>query len=280
MPLNLDAVGSETPPLLHSYRWQDVVLYALSVGAMRDSELECLIEQHGPRVLPTFAVIPALPAVAALFDRIGGNMLGVVHGAQAVTLHKSFAPSGTLQTTGKIAAVYDLKRLAQAIVTTKTVDDKGDLVAETEWNILYRFDGDFGGPPPPKRPLHNPPQREPDWSASQTTSLEQALLYRLNGDLNPLHSDPKTAAAAGFPNPILHGLCTYGYAARATILRACSAEFARLKGFSGQFRKPVFPGETLITHGWNERDGVIVRVVASHTPGEPVFQGVAQVQED
>lgn len=210
MALNLSAVGKTTTELVHTYTWKDAVLYALSIGAKRDLELPYLFEGMGPRVFPSYAVVPAFLANAALFDAIGGNMLGVVHGGQAIRLHKPFAPGGTLKTVGKVAGVYDLKRMATAIVTTETRDEAGALVCETEWSIIYRLDGGFEGPPPPKRDEAKAPARPADWTFEESTSKEQAALYRLNGDLNPLHIDPKIGESAGFGHPILHGLCTYG----------------------------------------------------------------------
>ena len=270
MALNPQAVGKTTNELAHDYRWQDVALYALGVGAKTD-ELDFLYEGRGPKVLPTYAVIPTFAANGALIGDIGGNLLGVVHGGQSIRLHKPFAPSGTLKTTGKVAGIYDLKRMAQAVVTTETRDGTGALVCETEWSIIYRMDGGFGGEPPPKREDHKPPSREPDWTVEETTAAEQALLYRLSGDINPLHADPQIAQMAGFQRPILHGLCTYGYVGRAILKKVCEMDPSKLKSLSGQFRKPVMPGDTILTEGWNDGSRVFVRASAKERPGEYVF---------
>lgn len=273
MALNLSAVGKTTTELVHTYTWKDAVLYALSIGAKRDLELPYLFEGMGPRVFPSYAVVPAFLANAALFDAIGGNMLGVVHGGQAIRLHKPFAPGGTLKTVGKVAGVYDLKRMATAIVTTETRDEAGALVCETEWSIIYRLDGGFEGPPPPKRDEAKAPARPADWTFEESTSKEQAALYRLNGDLNPLHIDPKIGESAGFGHPILHGLCTYGYVCRAVIAQECGGDPSKMKYLSGQFRKPVWPGDTLITEGWREDGRIVLRVSAKERPGDYVFSG-------
>ncbi|MCA9601242.1 MAG: MaoC/PaaZ C-terminal domain-containing protein [Polyangiales bacterium] len=270
MPLNLDAVGKTTKPITHTYRWQDVVLYALGVGAKR-AELDFLIEQRGPKVLPTYAVVPSFTANMELFDVVGGNMLGVVHGGQKITLHRPFKPSDTLTTVGTVAGIYDLKRLATSVITTETRNGDGELVAETEWQIIYRLDGGFGGPPPPKSERVHLPDRAPDFRVEEATSPEQALLYRLSGDLNPLHSDPSIGEKAGFGGPILHGLCTYGYAGRALVAHACGGDPAKLKSFTGQFRNPVWPGDTLIIEGWNEAGRVLVRAGTKEHPESPVF---------
>lgn len=271
MALNPDSVGTTTSELVHTYAWKDVVLYALGVGARRDAELDFLYEGRGPKVLPTYAVVPTFAVPGALFDAVGGNLLGVVHGAQKIRLHKPFEPNGTLTTVGKVAGIYDLKRMAQAVFTSETRDAQGELVCETEYLILYRMDGGFGGEPPPKSEKVSPPEREPDFVVEEPTSTEQALLYRLNGDLNPLHADPEFGKAAGFDQPILHGLCTYGYVGRAVMQQVCEGDPARFTAFSGQFRKPVWPGETIVTEGWKEGSRVIVRASTKERPGEYVF---------
>jgi acyl dehydratase len=281
MPLKLESVGAQTAPLSFTYTWRDAVLYALGVGASLPGELDFLWEGRGPRVLPSFAVIPAYPAVAALFDAVGGDYLGVVHGGQSIRLHRPFPPESTLTTIGRVAGVYDLKRLAIAVFATETRDLSGELLCETEWQIFYRFDGGFGGPPPPKRDDGRPPKRAPDWTATMATTREQAALYRLSGDLNPLHIDPAVGEKVGFGGPILHGLCTFGLVTRAVLAREASAEGAadpgRLRALSGSFKKPVWPGDALVIEGFREEGRVLLRAARTAEPGEPVFTGWAQV---
>jgi len=279
MALNTDVVGDETDALVHSLTWKDAVLYALGVGATKD-ELDYLYEGRGPKVLPTYAVIPAFAAMDDLFDKTGGDLLGVVHGAQSITLHRPFIAGEKLFTTGKVAGIYDMKRMGQAIFTTETKDGAGGLVCETEWLILFRNDGGFGGERPPKSFRNRKPDRDPDFEVSEKTSEEQALLYRLSGDLNPLHADPAIGEKAGFGQPILHGLCTYGYAGRALLQEICGGDPAKLKGLRGQFRKPVWPGETLITRGWREGDEVILRVSTAERPDEDCFTNAVATVTD
>ncbi len=273
MALRLDSVGKTTAELTHHYAWKDTALYALGVGARVPGELDFLFEGRGPRVLPTYAVVPAYDACAALFELVGGDLLGVVHGNQKTRLHAPFAASGTLRTVGRVAAVYDLKRMALADLATTTHDSDGTLICETEWRIIYRFDGGFGGSPPPKREDVRTPQREPDWRFETTTTPEQAALYRLSGDLNPLHIDPAIGEQAGFGGPILHGLCTYGIVGRAVLAEECGGDPSRLKFLSGGFKKPVWPGDTVVVEGYREEGRVLVRAVRAKEPGEPVFAG-------
>jgi len=270
MALNIDASGKTTKALVHDYDWKDVALYALGVGATT-SELDFLYEKRGPKVLPTYAVVPTFHVNAELFDVIGGDLLGVVHGGQGITLHKPFAPKGRLTTVGKVEGVYDLKRMATSVITTETRDESGELVCESEWNIIYRLDGDFGGERPPKTPRVKVPDRAPDFVVEEKTTAEQALLYRLNGDLNPLHADPEVGEKAGFGKPILHGLCTYGYVGRAVLNEACGGDPARLHKLYGQFRAPVWPGDTIITQGWREDGRVLLRATTKERPEESPF---------
>jgi acyl dehydratase len=274
-PLNPAAVGQECSPLRHEYRFQDAILYALGIGA-KQRDLPFLYEglDEPLRVYPTYAVIPAFEACKALFDVVGGNFSGVVHGAQSIVLHKPFAPSGVLTTIGKVANIGDLKRMAQVTFDTRTTDEKGELVCETSWTIMYLLDGGYGGEPPPKSVRVRMPEREPDWVAEEKSSQEQALLYRLSGDLNPLHADPRAAEKAAKVTegrPILHGLCTYGYVGRAILEHECGNDPARLRAFHGRFSKPVWPGDTIVTRGWREDGKVIVVAFTKEHPEEPVF---------
>ncbi len=265
MPLDLSSVGTTTEPSLFTYDWKAVALYALGIGARRD-ELDYVFDGRGPKVYPTFAVVPALPVVTACLARTQGDIAMVVHGGQTVRAHAPLPPEGTLVTTGTIAAIYDLRKMAQVVIEARTcLQGQSEPVVETTWSIIFRGAGGFGGSPAPTRADADAPRERPaDFHVEQATSPEQALLYRLSGDLNPLHADPAFAAMVGFPQgPILHGLCTYGFAARAVIGAACDGDASRLRVFEGQFRKPVWPGETLVTEGWKLDGGryaVVTRV--------------------
>ncbi|MEM1413669.1 MAG: MaoC/PaaZ C-terminal domain-containing protein, partial [Myxococcota bacterium] len=245
MALRTEATGQTTETLVHEYDWKDVVLYALGCGATK-AELDFLYEGRGPKVLPTYAVVPTFDAMMAMLPMTGGDMLGVVHGSQNIKLHAPLKPEGTLTTVGTVAGVYDLKRLAQAVFTTETKDAEGTLVFETTWTIIFLKDGGFGGERPPRTPRVKYPERDPDFEVTETTSPTQALLYRLSGDINPLHADPEIGEKAGFGEPILHGLCTYGYVGRALVNEVCEGDPARLVEFDGRFTKPVWPGDTLV----------------------------------
>lgn len=263
MTLDLSAVGYETAPFVFDYDWKAPVLYALGVGAKRD-ELNYLYEGRGlpegggPAVLPTFAVVPAYPALEPLVKKAGADMNLVVHGAQSVTLHQAIPPEGRLTTIARIDGIYDLKRLSQVVFSTRT-SSEGTLLFETEWTLVVRDTGGFGGPRPPKNEAPKiPKDASPLFEMTETVSPEQALLYRLSGDFNPLHADPEFARQVGFEEgPLLHGLCTYGFVARAVIQKMCAGDGARLKKLTVGFKKPVWPGETLKTQGYLAEDGRI-----------------------
>jgi len=285
MGLNAEATGTRTDPIEHVYRWQDVALYALGIGAKADEDLDFLYEKRGPLVHPTYAVVPAYEGCRQLFDAVDGDLSGVVHGSQKIILHRPFAPSGTLTTVGEVAGVYDLKRMAQSVIRTETRDDAGALICETEWTIMYLKDGGFGGDPPPRSPKFRPPERDPDWEVAGTTTPEQAALYRLGGhDYNPLHLDPEAAMKAEKVTqgrPILHGLCTYGYIGRAVLEQECGGDPARLKTFYGRFSKPIWPGDTIVTRGWRTDERLVVQAVAAERPDEPIFNhAYAEIEEE
>jgi acyl dehydratase len=263
MTLDLSLVGKPSPEATLEYSWKDVVLYALGVGAKKN-ELDYLFEGRGPKVLPSFAVVSKFPPMLTLLAKTGGNLAMVVHGSERVTVHGPIAPSGTLLTSATVRGIYDMKRLAQVVVDTRAVDGAGRLVAETTSSILFRGEGGFGGEAPPKEaaPVERPKDTPPTFSVEEATTPEQALLYRLSGDLNPLHADPNFASAVGFERgPILHGLCTFGFMARHVTQALCGGDASRLRSFEAQFRRPVWPGDTLVTEGWHVRpDAVALQV--------------------
>jgi acyl dehydratase len=276
MALDVSQVGFTTAPSTFDYDWKTVVLYALGIGATRD-ELAFLYEGKGPRVYPTFGVCPVMPQVNHCLDKTGGDFAMVVHGGQSIKLLRPLPPAGRLVTTATLHALYDMKKLAQAVVRTKTDLEGVGPAFETEWSVLYRGAGNFGGPRPPKSEAIDPPKdRAPDFHVELPTTREQALLYRLSGDLNPLHADPDFAASVGFTQgPILHGLCTYGIVARAVIQAACGGDETKLEQFEGQFRRPVWPGDTIVVDGFRLDGGVIALAVTVKERPDAVMTGTS-----
>jgi acyl dehydratase len=274
MPLNLAVVDKPQKLTRYRYTWKDTVLYALGIGARRE-ELDYLYEGRGPKVYPSFAVVPSFPAMFEALVHCGGNLAMVVHGGEKVVVHKPFAPEGTLTTLATVKGIYDLRKFASAIVETNTSDAHGELVCTATAQILFRGEGGFGGDPPPPKPdaaIAVPKDRPADFRVEETTSREQALLYRLSGDVNPLHADPAFATLAGFPQgPILHGLCTFGHMVRHAARGACGGDGTKITAFEAQFRKPVWPGETIVTEGWRISPSKIALLVSVKERSETVI---------
>jgi acyl dehydratase len=275
MALDLSVAGQPGAPVRYTYTWKDTVLYALGVGAKRE-ELDYLYEGRGPRVLPSFAVVPMFRPMLDVLTRTGGNLAMLVHGAQRVTVHGPLAPSGTLVTTATVRAVYDMRKFAQVIIDTHTADEGGKPVADTVATMLFRGEGGFGGEPPSKEaPVVEKPKGEvPAFSVEEATAPEQALLYRLSGDFNPLHADPAFAASVGFAqNPILHGLGTFGFMVRHVARACCGGDATRIRSFEAQFRRPVWPGDVVVTEGWNVRPGAVALQVRVPARGDTALLG-------
>jgi acyl dehydratase len=259
MAIDPQSVGAESSVHTLRYDWKTLVLYALGVGATR-SELDLVYEARGPKVLPTFGVVPAYPVLMDLLAVSGGSLDRLVHGGQSVTMHGPLPPSGELSTRGVVTGVYDLKRMTQLVFKTSTSLD-GRLVFESEWSMLVLGEGGFDGPRPPKSPIPKVPSGAvPAFVFEERVSPEQALLYRLSGDPNPLHVDPDVAKMFGFERgPILHGLATYGFAARALIQSCLGGDPSRLVTFQGQFRKPFWPGDVLRSEGFEVEGRYVLR---------------------
>lgn len=270
--LDLSVVGKPLDPQPFTYTWKDTVLYALGVGAKKD-ELDFLYEGRGPKVLPSFAVVPMFKPMLDGVIATGGDLAMVVHGKQRVQVHAEIPAAATLTTTGRVRGIYDMRKFAIVVVDCEIKDAGGKAIAETSSQIVIRNAGGFGGELPPKdeKVAEIPKGQAPDFRVEEKTTAEQALLYRLSGDVNPLHADPEFAAKVGFEQgPILHGLCTYGYMVRHVVKAACGGDPSKLTGFETKFAKPVWPGETLVTEGWNVAPGKIALQVKSIERDEAV----------
>ena len=277
MTIDMSLVGKELAELAHSYTWRDVVIYALGAGAKAD-ELAFLYEAEGPKVLPTFATVPAFRVLAATAGRLGVDLLRVVHGEQTIRLHRPIPPAGTLVTSGRVAAIHDKGTGALVVVEGKTCDrERGDHLFDTVFSIFVRGAGGFGGERGPKARAAPTLDGPPAFEHVQQTSPEQHLLFRLNGDVNPIHASPKLARAAGFQRPILHGLCTYGHAGRAIVQHACGGDAAKLRSFSARFTGIVYPGDTLTTRGWQVAPGEYWIRVSTQNGETVIDNSVAQI---
>ena len=177
------------------------------------------------------------------------NPAMLVHGQQAVTLHRPIPPEGTATLTSKLTDMFD-KGKAAVVVTVNDVTMDGEPLYSTRMSAFIRGEGGWGGDRGPSGPQNEPPDRAPDHEVTYQTSPDQAFLYRLNGDRNPLHTDPSFAAAGGFDKPILHGLCSYGFTGRGLLHLLCDSDPATFHHIEGRFASPVLPGEALTINAW------------------------------
>lgn len=249
MSIDLSKTGLTVGPTVTRYNWRDTALYAIGLGAGVD-DLGYLLDNPPPKVLPTYGVIPAFDPVFDALRATGGNLVTLLHSAQRTELIRPFPSEGEMSTVAQIKGIWDMKIGALVTVESRTAVNGVD-TARTEWQLLMRGEGGFGGDRPPRLLRTKPPAgAEPAVREEVPTSLNHALLYRLNGDVNPIHSHPETARAAGFDRPILHGLCFYGIAARVALKTFAGDEPARFKSFDARFAKVVMPGDTLVVEAW------------------------------
>ena len=259
MGLDHSLVGVPSEPQLRSWDSKDALLYAVGVGAGLGDPLQELefttencqgIEQQ---VLPTFAVLVAQARVGRSLGDFDRAML--VHAEQYFELHRPLPVEGTVSTTSTVTGIYDKGSGALVVTENVAVDvATGEPLVTSRGGTFIRGEGGFGGPRGADQPWELP-DRAPDHQVVRETRPEQALIYRLSGDRNPLHVDPKFAARGGFSQPILHGLCTYGVTGRALLRVLCDGDPARFRSMSGRFSRPVLPGEPLTVSIWRVADG-------------------------
>jgi acyl dehydratase len=262
MPLDYEAVMTwPFAPVEQLYTVRDTILYALSVGAgsdpADDAALRFVYEER-LEALPTMALVLGWPGLWLQDPRTGVDWRRMVHGEQRLVMHAALPVAGTVVATTRVESVVDKGPGRGALIhTARELYDGADgtHLASQLSTSFCRSDGGFGGPGGPVREPHVLPNREADARLDVPTLPQQARLYRLNGDLNPLHVDPVAAAAAGFDRPILHGLCTFGAAGYALLSALCGSNPLRLRALEGRFSRPVFPGDMISVAVWHEGTG-------------------------
>ncbi len=264
------ALGYEHPERETRYDERDVALYALGVGAatdpLNDADLQLVYELHGNglRVLPTFGVVPVVNMMlqaareGARVPGMNWGMERVLHGEQYTRLARPLPPKAKLTHRSKVSEIWDKGKGAVVITETQTFDEDGDLLVVNETTLFVRGAGGWGGERGPSAELNVPPERAPDAVVEEQIAANQSLVYRLSGDWNPLHADPAFAQAFGYERPILHGLCTFGHAARHVVNTFSGGDVRFFKSIKVRFADSVFPGETLITEMWKESDTRVV----------------------
>jgi acyl dehydratase len=264
MPLNYDALmGTRMADKPTHYGDKDGMLYALGVGfgsnPMDENELPYVFENKSLKVVPTMA---SVLTPGDLLAECGLDYSLAVLGEQKLDLFRPLPPKGRLLTDSRVVSVFDKGPDIGAVISVESEVRmaKDDTALFTVGStVLARGDGGFGGPDGKGPEAHQLPDREPDMSCDLETQPDQALLFRLCRDRNPLHADPSLARQAGFEKPILHGLCTYGIACRAILKTICDYDFTLISGFNVRFTAPVYPGETISTEMWQDRNVVSFR---------------------
>lgn len=260
MPIDPDAVGATGPQ--NEIRWtsKDSLLYALGVGAGQTNptgfELEFTTENTKDTVQRAFPTQAVVIGGGSGVDFGDFDLAALLHGEQHVTLHQTLPAEGAAVGQGKVAAIYDKGKAALVVLETEVHDHDGAPMWTTRSGLFISGEGGWGGDRGPASTWALP-ERAADTVYGFDTRRDQALLYRLNGDRNPLHSDPSFSALAGFETPILHGLCTYGVTGRAILHALCDGDPDRFGSMGGRFKSPVIPGERLDVHLWDEGGHVL-----------------------
>ncbi len=253
------------PTVAETYSEKDCILYALGVGMGLDPEDEealRFVYEEGLKVMPSQPVVMAHPGFWASENDIGLDWVKILHLGQELIFHKPLPPSGTVEATTRFTEIYDQgERLGALLLTERTVRDKetGEDICTVNTEVLARGDGGFGGERKTKRKPDKIPSRAPDKVCDLGTSPQQALIYRLSGDHNPLHVMPQIARDAGFKSPLLHGLSTMGVLTHALLKSCCNYQPEKFKQLRLRFSAPVYPGETICTEIWEEDDHIAFR---------------------
>ncbi|MFE3442189.1 MaoC/PaaZ C-terminal domain-containing protein [Nocardia sp. NPDC059180] len=274
------ALGAELPSREFAWTASDVQLYQLGLGAgarWTDAAELRYLDDRAPQVLPTFATVaPTLhetepPKVS--FPGIDIDLAKVVHGSQEIVVHRPIPASGKATSTGRISEIWDKGSAAVVVQENTIIGSDGAPLWTARSSIFAKGEGGFGGErgPSTKSEL---PDRAPDFDVTTPTLPQQALLYRMLGDRNPLHSDPEFARAAGFPNPILHGLCTYGIVCKTATDTALDSDASRVTGFRARFAGVLYPGETIRTRIWRADGELIIGASVVERNDAPVLADV------
>jgi acyl dehydratase len=276
------ATSTPYPDKVDSWDEDRVILYHLGLGAGTPptdlDELNYVNERH-LKVLPAFSVIPGFEAVRPSLQGPGldYHLSKMLHGEQEVVVHAPLPPKAEIVSTARVESVYDKGKAALAILRADTRTADGQELFTTRYSLFIRGEGGFGGDPSPAAEPWEP-KGDPDVVVEQTTLPQQAAIYRLSGDRNPLHIDPKFAAKAGFDQPILHGLCTYGMVCKAVVDNVLDGDTTAVGRYYGRFAGSVFPGETLRTKIWNQDGRILVETTILDRDIVAISNGVIETR--
>jgi acyl dehydratase len=282
MPVDREkALGADLGERVGEWDADDVILYHLGIGAgvppVEPGELGYTYEK-GLKVLPSFVVVAGArrrESSPGSFQIPGVefNLAQLLHGEQDIEIHQTLPTAARFRSRGRVAEVFDKGKAALLVLEYQARDERDEPLFTTRMSAFIRGEGGFGGPSGPK-PGNLPPEREPDGVLESATLPQQALLYRLSGDKNPLHADPAFAEMAGFDRPIIHGLCSYGIACKAIVDGVLGGDPTRVGRYQARFAGVAFPGETYLTTWWREGDRILLRV-SSKERGAPIISNAA-----
>jgi len=284
MPIDLDkALGAELPSTHSAYDADRVILYHLGVGAgvpPTDARELTYTYEKNLVVLPSFAVVPAFGALAGIAKApgISFNWALLLHGEQEVILHRPLPTAAEIETEVHIPEIYDKGKAALVILEARSRVAGGDPLFVNRFSLFLRGEGGFGGESGPKAG-NQPPERAPDGVVESASLPQQALLYRLSGDKNPLHADPDFAKLAGFDRPILHGLCSYGIACKAVVDHALAGDVTRVARYQARFAGVAFPGETFRTRYWREGQQLLLDVASVEREAPVISNAVIELRD-
>jgi acyl dehydratase len=255
--ISMDLLGVELDPVDIAWEQKDVQLYSVAVGAQPESELQFIYEgaEGGLQVLPTYGVVPGLAVAGGLMGKAKFNLMMLLHGEQAITLHKPLPVNFKGKLKGRISEVFDKGKAAVLGVTADAEDESGEKVFSIHLTMFIRGAGGFDGERGSSDPVNVVPDREPDHVVKDQTTLQQAAIYRLTGDINPIHIDPNFAKLGGFEKPFLHGLCTYGFVGRAALQALCGGDSSKFTHMEARFADRVELGDEIITKIWEMGNG-------------------------
>ncbi len=280
MALDLDSIGSPIGPMVKDYTWKDAALYALGVGAGFD-DLDYVYEKQ-LKVIPSFSIGAVFDFLMTVATDSAADLRGILHGEQDILFHAPIPAQGRLTTTGAITHMYDkgADKGALVVASADTFHDSGAKLFTNIFTLFCRKDGGYGGENAPGDRTTFP-DRDPDFTQEDTPSADQPLLYRLSGDVFALHVDPDFAKASGFDKPIMHGLCTHGYACRAVIKHLMPGEPERMTRFRTRFSKTLYPGVAVKTLIWKDGEGRALFKVVNQDNNEVVIDnGVVEWMTD
>ncbi len=273
------ALGAELGEGQHTYTRDDVILYHLGLGAgvpaTDANELEYTYEKN-LKVLPSFGVIPTFGSMAGLgsVDGLEFNFAMLLHGEQDLEVHQPIPPEATITNRGKVAEIWDKGKAALVVMQVDSTDESGKPLFTNRFSLFLRGEGGFGGEPGPKAG-NAAPDRAPDGVIERTLMPQQALIYRLSGDKNPLHADPEFAKMGGFDTPIIHGLCSYGVVCKAIVDEVLGGDVTKVARYQARFAGVGFPGETYTISYWKEADQILIGANAKDRDNAPIISNAA-----